>query len=234
MTTTQSIALEQGNSVAATSGDVGGLRARAILLQDDRHHYSFCREESPRRALARGLKEYLERLSITWRGGRLLKWESCKVEWAEPEEPAHYPALSILGAGEAEYEASDFHPSLIKLDDENGDGSGRYLKKACEVRQGFQLLIWANDPVERSGLECLVEDALEPADFMTGLRLELPYYFNARATYEKTFLDDVDDASAAHRRWRRSLVTVVGVVEQLVPVGDLPLIRVRHETRVAE
>jgi hypothetical protein len=233
MTTTQSIALQQGDAVAATSGDVGGLRARAILSQGDRQHYTFHREESPRRAMARGLKEYLEQLSITWRGGRLLKWESTKVEWAEPEEPAHYPALSIVGAGEAEYEASDFHPRLIKLDGENGDGTGRYLKKACEAKQGFQLLIWATDPVERSGLECLVEDALEPADFMTGLRLELPYYFNARATFEKTFLDDVDDAVSAHRRWRRSLVTVVGVVEQLVPVGAMQVIRPRVEVRVA-
>lgn len=63
---------------------------------------------------------------------------------------------------------------------------------------------------------------MEPAEFMTGLRLELPYYFNVRATYEKLSMTYEDTGPDAQRRWRRTIMNIVGNIPQAVPVGDLP------------
>jgi hypothetical protein len=214
-----------------TPASVDGLRARAILKSGDLQKLSYVRHTDTRTALARGLKEYLEHKTINWVGGRLLRFEAFKVVWAEPEEPAKYPSAALVGEGPAGYQDSEFTPRLVKLTEEAGDGSGRHLRQVAELQQNFSLQLWATDPVERQGLVAMVEDALEPAEFMTGLRLELPYYFNVRATYEKLSLTYEDSETAAHRRSRKALVMVVGSLPQMVPAGDIPTFE-EHPTRV--
>jgi hypothetical protein len=219
-------------TAADKTGSVDGMRARVILAGGDLQKYSYIRTEDARTALARGLREYLEVLTINWSHGRLLKFESFKQVWAEPEDPAVYPSGAIVGEGVATYQDSEFTPRLIKLDEEQGDGSNRYLRQVSEVQQQFSLILWATDPVERSGLVAMIEDALEPASFMTGLRLELPFYFNVRATYEKISVFYIDSTAEAHRRWRKAVVAITGNLPQMVPEGDLPLTEGRIRTAV--
>ena len=221
-----------GFAPVSASGNPDGLRARLVTSPTDKQKLTYTRVEDARTAVARGLREYLEQYSITWRHGRLLRFMSVREVWAEPEEPARYPAASIIGDGAAEYQDAELTPVLIKLDSTNGDGSDRFLKEASELMQMFTVLVWTTDPVERSGLVAMCEDALDPVEFMTGARLELPYYFNARATYEKlsvTYDDSMDDAS---KRWRKASIQVQANIPQLVPVGDLQIMRTRLDLSV--
>jgi hypothetical protein len=219
---------------ARASGRVDQLQARAITRTDDIQRWSFVRETDARTAIARGLREHIERLSINWAGGRLLKFEKVFEVWGEPEEPAVFPSLAIVGEGPAEYQDSEMAPRLIQLTEEKGDGSGRVIKQVSEVMQTFVLIVWCTDPVERQGLVSLVEDAMEPADYMTGLLLELPYYFNSRAIYERLSLAYEDSAEDARRRWRKALILATGTVTQIVPIGDMVLARPRLQLHASE
>ena len=196
-----------------------GLFVKPILDPDDIQKISYVRTVDARTALARGMSEYLSMLSMIWEGGRQLKFARTKFYWAEPEEQAILPAAALIGQGEATYEDSTLSQQLTPVE----DGTNRYLYSAAAMMQRFRLEAWSSDPVELYGLSAMIEDALEPTDFMTGLRLELPYYFNARATYEKQAIMYGVGAGDAHQRWRKAIFTIVGTCPQYRPVGALQL-----------
>jgi hypothetical protein len=77
----------------------------------------------------------------------------------------------------------------------------------------------------------MLERDLCPVDFMYGLLLELPHYFNARAIYEPFDSAYEDSAEDATRRYRRAVITLHSNVTVL-RVVDYPeaLPRVRAET----
>jgi len=202
------------------------LQARAIVVAGDIQKLTYTRETDARTALALGLKQYLETVSIIWSGGRELRFVEVHQTWADPETPAKYPSASLVGLTPAEYEGAQFTPQTVQVE----DGSGRYIRMVSELQQVFALVIWCTDPEERNGLVAAVEDAMEPADFMTGLRLELPFYFNLRATYEKTEVDYDDSGEDNQRRWRRAIMTITANVPQARPVGDLA--NMKHQQRV--
>lgn len=207
---------------------VDGLVSRVITDSTDLQKYTFIRETDSRTALARGLKEYLEGQQMDIGHGRQMAFKRFLLCWGEPEIPAEYPSAVLTGIGPGEYEAAGFTPRLIRLeDDASPEGQARYVKESTTLTQQFLLEVWTTDKQQRTGLTALMEDALEPALFMSGLRLELPYYFGARATYLKSNVDYDDNAEDAHSRWRRSLISITGSVQQIVPVGDLVNLRPR-------
>lgn len=210
--------------------DPDGLAARVILKPDDEMKLTYVRTTDARTALARGLQEYIGTKSMVWEGGRRIAFQDIKVVWATPEDPkAKYPAAAVVGAQEAEYDSSQFTPKLAKTFDPK---DGRYLRRVSELVQRFAFVIWSTDPRERLGLVAMVEDALEPAEFMSGLRLELPYYFGVRATYEKLAIAYEDSSDTAIGRKLRAIITLTGHIPQMVPVGDLKPMRVRTDVQV--
>jgi hypothetical protein len=194
------------------------LVTRAILSANDPQILSYVRVTDARTALARGLQEYLQSLSIVWEGGRLITLKDVKVTWATPEDPTVYPSAVLVGAADAVYEASSFTPKLIQVQE---GADSRYIRQVAELTQEFQLVLWTTDPVERMAMTAMVEDALSPAEFMYGLRLELPFYWNVRATYSPQSLLYDDNSADAQRRWRRSIINLTGHVPQMHPVGHL-------------
>jgi hypothetical protein len=78
------------------------------------------------------------------------------------------------------------------------------------------------DPVERMALVAMLEDAFDPVDWMTGFVLELPHYFNERATFEKTGMDYIDGPMPAHRRMRAARFQLTGHCSQFRFVGLVP------------
>jgi hypothetical protein len=201
-----------------------------ILDPDDRQRLTLVRTTDSRTALARGLAEYLRDQEIVWEGGRLMRFDNVQVAWAEPPTPATFPALVILGPTPATYEAALLTPTLVKAD----DGTGRYLSQTSELQQTFQVIVWATDPVQRLGLGAMVEEALDPADFMSGLRLELPFYFGARATYEKTAIQYVDSTDDARNRTRTAIFAVTGNVPQYRIDGDRTSMKPRLDLGVED
>lgn len=215
----------------ASPSGTDGLVARPILKSNDKQVLTYTRTTDARSALARGLREYLLTRSLIWEGGRKMQLLDVFITWAAPEDPAVYPSASLVGAQDAEYEAAEMTPKLIQIVDPKDK---RYIRQVSELGQRFGLVIWTQDPMQRMGLSALIEDAMEPAEFMTGLRLELPYYFNARATYEKISLNYMDDTGSAAKRWRRATFTIKANVPQFVPVGDLVPMQPRHVVQAVE
>lgn len=217
-------------SLADFPDNVDGLKSRPILEAGDKQKLSFVRHTDARTALARGLAEYISQKSITWTHGRLVSFRRVIQTWGEPEVPAEYPSGVLVSDGPAVYDDSTLSPELTEI----ADGTGRFIRISAELVQPFAFIVWCTDPVQRQALTALVEDALEPAEFMTGLRLELPYYFNVRATFEKLDMLYDDSPSNSIHRWRRSIFSVVGHIPQVVPVGDLKRLDLRSKVEARE
>ena len=189
---------------------------RLITQSDDRERLTANRETDVRTALTRGLKEYLERLSIDWPGGRQSRFKRVEQTWATPEESAEYPSASVYSEQPGVYEASSLTPETIDL------GDNLTIRKVAEFRQPLTVEFITMDPIERMALVAMLEDAFDPVDWMTGFRLELPHYFNTRAEFEKTGMDYVDGPVQAHRRMRAVHFQLVGGCSQYRFVGLVP------------
>ena len=173
-----------------------GARPPSSLITDPEARYALTaqRETDAHTALARGLAEYLGQQTIEV-GGRKLQL-TAYTTWAEPEDAVRYPAVAVGGA-EGAYDRG-FTPSLQKT----VDASIR-LFAVSEFAQDLKVELWATDPRERSYLMALIEECLNPVDWMYGMRLVLPFYHNAVATYElmsSQYLDSSEDALAKYRR----------------------------------
>lgn len=165
------------------------------------------RETDVRTALTRGLAEYVGQLTYDADGGRFLVFQKVFQTWAEPEDEADYPSAAVYANGPGDYDAARFTPSVsqanrVSLPD------GRYLVSPCEYVLDIFLDVWATDPAQRLSLTAMLEDALSPVDWRYGLLLELPHYFNERASYELLTGGYADDAVAAQQRVRRSQMTI--------------------------
>lgn len=173
-----------------------GARPATVLVRDPSTapQLTGYRETDAHTALARGLAEYLGQQSIEI-GGRKLQLTTYTT-WAEPEDQVRYPALVV--GGETGIYSRGFTPSL-----QTTIQNDVRLMAVTEFEQDLNLEIWATDPKERAYLGTMVEEALNPVDWMYGMRLLLPFYHGAPATYQlmsSQYVDSSDDAMAKYRR----------------------------------
>jgi len=155
------------------------------------------RETDARTAITRGLREYLESLSIDV-GGRDIRFQRVFEDWPEPEDVAVYPSALVHTPSEATYDASKFSPSVTRTQD------GGAISSASEMQVDLTVEAWATDPLERAAIMAMLEDAFNPpVHARSGLILELPHYFSARATYEPMGVSYVNSEEEAQRRIRR-------------------------------
>lgn len=187
------------------------------------------RETDARTAVTRGLAEYLRGLSITAEGGRLCRFVEVFENWAEPEEVAKYPSAVIYATEGGTYDASTLTPKTLEV-----PGTTQYIREISELMQPLMLEVWSTDPMERMALVAMLEDALDPHEYMTGLRLALPHYHNQRATFEKMNMTYDDSIELAQRRWRRAIFSLNANVTQLRVVGTIPKLNARLDLQVAE
>lgn len=173
-----------------------GARPSAVLVRDPETppYLTGYRETDVHTALARGLAEYLGQQTIEV-GGRKLQLTTYTT-WAEPEDAVRYPAAAV-GASAGVYDRG-FTPGLVQTVNKE-----TRLVAFSEFAQQLTVEVWATDPKERSYLTAMVEEALNPVEWMYGMRLHLPFYHGAVATYEllsSQYLDSSEDAMAKYRR----------------------------------
>lgn len=157
------------------------------------------RETDTHTAMARGLAEYLAQQSIEI-GGRKLQLTTYTT-WAEPEAQVSYPAAAI-GADAGIYDRS-LVPSIVQTLDKD-----LRLVAFSEFSQELTVDLWATDPKERLYLVAMIEEALNPVEWMYGMRLILPFYHSATAVYELLSSQYVDSSDDALAKYRRALFTV--------------------------
>ncbi len=156
-------------------------RSRLVMLPNDLRVPSQQCTTDATSALTRGLAEYMFGLSYVAPGGRFLRFAASFDEWAETEDLEEFPAFVAYTNGTVgSYAARNLTPTFgsIRYPD------GTYEQAASELDISITCEVWANDPEERKNLCKMVEDACSPVDWMSGFRLELPHYFNQRATFD--------------------------------------------------
>lgn len=187
--------------------------------------YTANRETDARTALTRGLAEYISTLRIETTDGRFVKFVQVYNTWAEPEDITYYPSAAVYASDPGNYDPSKFTPGgLVNI---SGD---TYLSSTSEIVFDMNIEIWATDPIERNALVAMLEDGLNPVDFMYGAKLILPHYFGEIAEIEMLSQAYVDTSEDAKRRYRKAVVVVRGrmPVTRLMTAAPLQL-RVDNE-----
>jgi len=197
---------------------------RVVLAADDEGTGLTAHQETDcRTALTRGLAAYVAPLSIQLPGGRALRFKQVLGEWAEPEVPSRFPSAVVYAVGSGTYDADSFTP---RVNERNrlATPDGRYLLRLAEFVIELQVAVWCTDPTERQGMVALLEQALNPTDFMYGFRLDLPHYFNARASFEMKGMEYRDSEEDAIKRRRIAVFTLEGRVPlmKIVSVPSIP------------
>lgn len=195
---------------------VDGLVAQLITDPNARERLTSTRLVDTRTALARGLVEYFGQLVFLADGGRQMSFVNAQLTWAEPEVQAEAPAYVVTALSAGDYADADFTPRVHDL------GQRRGLVEFGALEQTFRMGVWAKDPHQRMGLVTAIEDASDPVEWMSGFRLELPYYFGARATYAVRNVIYEDSAPTAQRRWRAAAFDVLASVPKYRPIGTPP------------
>jgi hypothetical protein len=198
--------------------------ARLIRTADDVQKLSMFCEADVATALARGLKDYLSTLDMHWPGGRHFQFKEVFISVASFEVPAKFPSASVFGETEGEFEDTQMSPVTVQV---NEHQDGRFIRIVSQFTKTLELTVWATDTAERIALCSMVENALDPVDFMCGLRLELPFYYNARAEYLTERSEFLEDEQDAQQRRRKAKYYITASCPKIVPVGSLPLARPR-------
>lgn len=166
-------------------------------------------------ALKRGLKEYLEQVSLNVLGQRV-RFQAVHDVWAETDQVAKFPSAVVQSVGEATYDYASFAPVLdparIVTFGAEPAQKRTYLVKYAEVVVQLALETHCSTPEERVSVAMMLEDALNPVDWMYGFKLVLPHYFNQVAVFEPATTQMLDTEADARRRWRPGTVLLAGQI----------------------
>lgn len=209
----------------------GGTDVTPVLRPDVPPTITNRHETDARTALTRGLARYLAGLVFEGGAGRILAFQGRVFEsYADPETQAQFPSAVVLSDQPALYDASRLTPGA-PVDRLPSTPEGNALLSTSELTLDLTLDVWATENRSRSALVAGLEHALSPTDWMYGLRLDLPFYFGARAGYELQSVQYIDSEDSATRRYRRASFVVSGRVPvyRIVP---LPVARARYNLSV--
>jgi len=190
--------------------------------------YTSRRETDCWGALARGLSEYVSQLHMDWDGGASVRLLKVYAGWAEPESLSVYPSAVVYAETPGTYDGDSLSTIREVLPD------GRSLQRVAEFTQTFTLDVWCTHAEDRTALVAMLEDALDPVDWMSGFHLRLPHYHNAVGTFLKGSLNIQDSAEQAGRRWRLASFTIAASVTQIRFIGYAPALDIRPVVSVVD
>lgn len=200
--------------------------ARPLLLPGDPQVWSWTRESDVRTAVTRGFAEYMSQLLITG-VGREFRFKRVVETFADLEERVEFPGAAVYALGPGTYDATGLAPKTFYIPDD----TTRAVRLTAEYRLDITVDFWTNDQTQRAALMGMLEDALDPTDFMSGVRIELPFYHNARATYERISNSFEDSPPDVQRRIWKGSMTVTSTVPVVRRAGKIPMMRPRLELR---
>jgi len=199
---------------------------RLITRADDVVDYSDVRTTDCWHAIVRGISEYLRGKVIPWDGGVSYRLLQVYEGWADPEELAMWPSACVHMEGSAQYD----YASLTNQTDQLPDG--QVIRITGEISGTFTVDVWCTNKTERLALAALIEDLLDPVDWMSGFRLVLPHYHNAIMTGLLESVSIIDSPESAGKRWRLASFSVSAQMSKLKLVGSVPRFDPRLDSRV--
>jgi hypothetical protein len=189
----------------------GGTDVTPVLRNNTPPTITNRHETDARTALTRGLAMYLRGLEFDGGAGRILAFGNRVFEsYADPEVQAAFPSAMVSSDSPGNYDASRLTPG--EPVDRVQAAEGNALISTSEFVLDMVIDIWATENRSRMALVAGMEQALSPVDWMYGLRLDLPFYFGARAGYELQSVQYIDSEESATRRYRRASMVVSGRV----------------------
>lgn len=173
-------------------------------------------------AMRRGLREYLSQAEKTVAGQKVRLLDVFE-EWATSEDEAvRYPSAAVLLAdGKVTYDGTQFAPKVLpedKLPD------GRYVIKTSEATTMFRVEVHCDNPGDRLAMSMLLEETLNPVDFMYGFALYCPHYFGQTALFSVESAELVDTPETARHGLRPLHAMIAGSISVVRPRG-LPLLK---------
>lgn len=205
-----------------------------VLNRDVRPVLTANRECSSIRAPVVALADYLQTLRCPVGDGKHVSFETVKAYRAEPEDEAEYPAACVFPEGEASYSEDE---NLQQYADESLRVSeSSVLLMASEVLQTLQVHVWTNEEAHRDQLLMMVEDAMDPVEWMGGFLLEMPHYHGGRALYaskQMTIEDNDGDNLRRFRKlaWRVQVRSPRYRLHEMAKINPLVSLEVRRGTR---
>lgn len=193
------------------------LTASLIQNRDDAPALTLVRVCSAKKALARGLADYLRRVRVSVQD-RTFQFRYVLDHWPTTDQVADFPACVILANEQTDYTMDEMSTRSFKRVDE----SLHLLQDVGQVRSPLVIDALLRDDAERE-LACMaIEAAMSPVDWMCGLRLTLPYYHNAVASYQLQTCSYEDNTDDANRGFRRLNMTVGGETTMYRYRGQVP------------
>lgn len=181
---------------------------RLVLFRDTPTAFTTRQETDARTALTRGLAEYVATLQHDAVGGRNVAFKQVIAEYADAEDLAVYPSACAYATGDQTYDAGGFKPQVVIP----GWPNNLRLVHVDNLDMEVRLTIYATDKEERVALMIALEAAFHPVEWMSGFRLDLPHYFNARADFLALRAGYEDDATQVMQRWRKATIILAGRV----------------------
>lgn len=203
---------------------------------EERTVYTSNRECDVVTAAKRGLREYLEQVYLDVAGVRV-RFQKVVEVWAEPDEVAVYPGAVVTAHDQAEYDAAAMTPRLdtvpVARAIDSPPDEQQYLVKYAEATIPLVIEVHSTSPEERISCAMLLEDALNPVDWMFGFKLQLPHYFNQIAVFEPVRTQLLDNEADAQRRFRPGSVFLEAQVS-VFRVRSLPSLQPRAQVTVED
>jgi hypothetical protein len=195
------------------------------------------REYDHERAVFQAVVDYLRTLRIESVDQRQVALASISPGQAELETDIQFPAAVVTSFGGATEDANGLGQAY------NGQGerivhapSGKYwiLVKTAEASISLSVECFANDPIERSLVQQMVQDACNPVDWMAGFRLKIPYYHGVFATFLLTETRKTDSSEDAQRRLFSCTFTIRATIPVLRLMGPFAPLKTRFQLDVEE
>lgn len=164
-------------------------------------------------AMRRGLAEYLARAEKDVAGVRV-RFSEVFEEWAESDDDnVRYPAAAVLAPEDIMYDGHAMTPSVLpeRLPD------GRNVVKMSEATCELVVEVHCSSPGERDSVRMMLEEALNPVDFVYGFILYLPFYFGMRAVFALLSLTMPDDETSARHGLRMIRLKISAQVSVVRP-----------------
>lgn len=177
-------------------------------------------------ALQRGLAEYIV-TQVSQYAGQQIKLASCYYEWAEQEDEVVFPTAAVRMHGDVTYDARTLSGPDINDSDEPDHANPR--KRVAEVSEAIATLritVRSNTPQQLRQLIKMLERSLAPVDWIYGVFITLPFYYNQRAAYAKEKVTYVDTPVTAQSRQREAHILVSARLME-TEVYDAPFTEVR-------
>lgn len=159
-----------------------------------------------RTALVRGLADYLRPVRISPDLGRADVQLRAVIEHrAEYEELAEYPSAAVYCQGSLSM--ADGADSLGPQNAESYRVENGTLQIHGEATGTVVAEIWCANPVERALFAMAMERVAHPCDWRSGFLMELPYYYNQRASYLLQTSDYQDSDQDVQRGYWKLVLT---------------------------